>query len=114
MNYDKEILRFLCLAGHSGLSVRKIALHVHGACSTFFEPLKVEDVHRDVAAWLQRNSKGANPLVCRVGKRGMYAINYSSAKARQLLFDFEISDKEDILAKPCEEEKINNQLQLEF
>lgn len=88
MNYEKEILHVLCAAGNDGLSIRKISLHVHSACSTLFEPLDINVVHNEVASWLLRNSRGTSPLVCRIGKRGVYAINYSSPVARQIMFDF--------------------------
>lgn len=81
-------MRVLCVAGESGLSVHKIALHVHGACSTFFEPLDIADVQRDVASWLQRNSRGSDSLVVRTPKRGVYRVNTSSREVIQLLIDF--------------------------
>ena len=86
--YDKEITRVLCAAGKGGLSVHKIALHVHGACSTFFEPLDIVDVQREVASWLLRNSRGTHALVERTARRGVYRLNTSCNEVRQLLMDF--------------------------
>ena len=56
-------------AGQEGLSVQKISLHVRNACSSLFEPLDMEEVHRYVQAWLVRNVKGCCPMVLRTARR---------------------------------------------
>lgn len=89
MNYGQQILGILCEAGEAGLSVHKIAMHVHNACNSFFAPLRPDNVHRDVQAWLLRNSRTPDAPVCRCGKRGYYRINLNSTAARQLLLDFD-------------------------
>lgn len=88
MSYENEIIRVLCMAGPCGLSVHKIALHVHGACSSLFSPLDIGNVQGEVAAWLARNSRGSNAMVCRTGRRGVYSLNYQSKAVRQLELDF--------------------------
>ena len=88
MNYGQQILSILCEAGESGLTVHKIAMHVHGACNTLFAPICPDDVHRDVQAWLLRNSRTSDAPVCRCAKRGVYRINPGSSVVRQLMLDF--------------------------
>ena len=50
IKYETEIIRVLHAAGQEGLSVQKISLHVRNACSSLFEPLDMEEVHRYVQA----------------------------------------------------------------
>ena len=88
MNYQNEILAVLYEAGSDGLSVHKIAIHVHNSHNTLFSPIAFEVVRRNVQSWLLRNSKSSDPLVVRLDKRGRYKINMKSAKARQLIFEF--------------------------
>ena len=88
MNYEKEILHVLYEVGNGGLSVHKIAIHVHNACNSLFAPIAFADVHRDVQSWLLRNSRGVGSPVVRCGKRGYYAVNLSSSMATQLFLQF--------------------------
>ena len=36
-------------AGNEGLSVKKVARHVHNACNTFFATVSFEDIHNYVS-----------------------------------------------------------------
>lgn len=75
IKYETEIIRVLHAAGQEGLSVQKISLHVRNACSSLFEPLDMEEVHRYVQAWLVRNVKGFAPWFCvRQGEECMSSI----------------------------------------
>lgn len=95
IKYETEIIRVLHAAGPEGLSVQKISLHVRNACSSLFEPLDMEEVHRYVQAWLVRNVKGCCPMVLRTARRGVYVINMESRKVRQLEMEFlDIDDQE--------------------
>ena len=95
IKYETEIIRVLHAAGPEGLSVQKISLHVRNACSSLFEPLDMEEVHRYVQAWLVRNVKGCCPMVLRTARRGVYVINMESRKVRQLEMEvLDIADKE--------------------
>ena len=89
MNYTQYIIEVLCEAGNTGLSVRKIALHVYNSVNSFFAPADFDDVHRCVQAWLLRNSRQTDALVCRCTRRGYYRLNLASACARQMLLRFD-------------------------
>ena len=93
MNYGQQIISILCEAGEPGLTVHKIAMHVHGRCSTLFDPLRPDDVRRAVQAWLLRNSRTADAPVCRCAKRGVYRINHGSSVVRQLMLDFGVGEE---------------------
>lgn len=88
MNYEKEILRILYEAGKDGLSVHKIAIHVHNAHNTLFSPIAFEKVRLYVQIWLLRNSKSSDSLVAHCEKRGMYRINIHSSYAIQTIMKF--------------------------
>lgn len=92
MNYEKEILEVLYEAGPDGLSVHKIAIHVHNAHSTLFSPIAFDDVRLHVQAWLLRNSRFSDSPVKRCGKRGIYQLNLLSKKTRQMLLEFTDAD----------------------
>lgn len=88
MNYDQEILRVLCEAGSSGLSVHKISVHVHNACNSLFSPVDFTEVYRYVVSFLARNSRDSLSLVARTQVRGRYRLNPNSAKWNQLMLQF--------------------------
>lgn len=88
MNYEKEILKILYEAGNDGLSVHKIAIHVHNAHNTLFSPIAFEKVRLYVQIWLLRNSKFSDSPVAHCEKRGMYRINMHSSKAIQTIMKF--------------------------
>lgn len=91
MNYEKEILEVLYEAGNNGLSVHKIAIHVHNAHNSLFSPMAFEDVRQDVQAWLLRNSRHKESPVRHCQKRGMYRINLMSPIIRQQILEFDKS-----------------------
>ncbi len=94
VNYDKEILRILTDVGDKGLSVAKIARHVHHACNSFFEPVSLEEVHRYVAQYLLRNSKNPDSIIEKT-ERGIYHLNMSSKATQQLMLAFREDDSDD-------------------
>ena len=93
MDYGKAILHVLYEAGTAGLSVQKIAIHVHNANNSLFAPVAFDVVHREVQAWLLRNSRGKHPVVCHGDKWGYYTVNTMSSMAQQLALEF---DKESV------------------
>lgn len=93
MNYRKQILEVLFEAGHEGLSVHKIAIHVHNTSNTLFKPTSFDEVRRDVQLWLLRNSQSKTSPVTHCERRGYYRINMKSLETRQTLLNF---DKQDI------------------
>lgn len=104
MNYDREILFVLNEAGDKGLSVKKIARHVHNRCNSLFEEVQYEDVRRYVGDYLNRNSKLTGSIIERTEVRGVYRINMSSGDSRQLLFDF----KDDIDEEEKKEDEVED------
>lgn len=88
MNYAKEILTVLLEAGTEGLSVHKIAIHVHNAHNTLFSPVAFEEVRHNVQMWLLKNSRHTTSPVAHCEKRGMYRLNLMSKETRQMLFEF--------------------------
>lgn len=89
MIYDKQILQILTEVGEKGIGVQALAKHVYNQNRTFFFTPDVEEIHRYVQQYLLRNSKSAQSIIERTGKRGHYRLNtQNSADARQLLFEF--------------------------
>ena len=50
MNYGNEIIAVLYEAGNDGLSVHKIALHIHNTHNTLFSPTAFAEVRLKVQA----------------------------------------------------------------
>ena len=92
MNYAKEILTVLLEAGPEGLSVHKIAIHVHNAHNTLFSPVAFDEVRHNVQMWLLKNSRHKTSPVAHCEKRGMYRINLMSKETRQMLLAFGDND----------------------
>ena len=114
IKYETEIIRVLHAAGQEGLSVQKISLHVRNACSSLFEPLDMEEVHRYVQAWLGRNVKGCCPMVLRTARRGVSVINLESRKVRQLELEFLDTDEPQTIGDECADNVSDEELQLTF
>lgn len=96
--YNSEILRILVEAGDEGLSVKKIARHVHNACNTLFSTVSFDEVYTYVAQYLIRNSKNADSMITRTDVRGNYRINPRNEDSQQLMLQFqdECDEKENI------------------
>ena len=95
--YNSEILRILVEAGNEGLSVKKIARHVHNACNTLFSSVSFDEVYTYVSQYLIRNSKNADSMIARTDVRGNYRINPRNEDSQQLMLRFqdECNEKED-------------------
>ncbi len=97
MEYEKEIIRVLIEAGRKGLSIKKIARHIYNSKNSLFEELSFEDVHKSVAAYLQRNCKKRNSMVQRTQKNGTYRIRVSVKPTQlELFFKEEGDDTQDV------------------
>ncbi len=94
MNYDSEILFILNEAGTKGLSIRKIAIHVFNKYNGFFNAVSLEDVHRYVASYLNKNSKAPDSIIERTDVRGVYRLNLNDTSG-QLQFDFKNATSEE-------------------
>ena len=86
-------------AGNEGLSVKKVARHVHNACNTFFATVSLEDVYNYVSFYLKSNSKSQGSIIERAGTRGGYRINLDSKDSRQLMLQFQEDDETEPTAK---------------
>lgn len=95
--YNSEILRILVEAGNEGLSVKKIARHVHNACNTLFSNVSFDEVYAYVSQYLIRNSRNADSMIARTDVRGNYRINPRNEDSQQLMLHFqdECDEKED-------------------
>lgn len=88
MDYEKEILRVLYEAGEAGLTVQKIAVHVHNSCNTLFCAQTFADIHSEVQKWLWRNAQKQDSPVAHCDRRGAYRLDMKSSKAVQLFLEF--------------------------
>ena len=88
MTYKKEILETLYEAGNDGLSVHKIAIHVHNSRNTLFSPIDFNDVRIDVQRWLLANSRHSTAPVEHCEKRGLYRLNPKSHEMQKLMLQF--------------------------
>lgn len=110
MNYDQEILRVLCEAGAQGLSVHKIAMHVHNACNSLFNPVEFRDVYNYVRTFLARNSHAECSVVAKTSVRGRYRLNLNSNMGSQLMLQFK--DEADSAIKHTAMENTDKSLSL--
>lgn len=93
MVLDKEILRVLSEVGEDGLSIKKIAIHVHNACNSFFDRMSYDEVHAYVTGFLIRNSKKPHSLIEKGEQRGYYRLNRNSYMTQQLMLQFMDEEK---------------------
>ena len=88
MAYDRQILQILSDVGESGIGVRHLAKHVYNMNCTFFFQPDLHEIVSYVRKYLLRNSKSAQSLIERTGRRGYYRLNKNNADARQLMLEF--------------------------
>ena len=106
-SYDQKILKVLAEAGTDGLSIQKIVYHVYNSSNTFFETVSLEDVHRYVRLFLQRNSKNKDSMVESTGVRGVYRINEKSSDSQQLMLMFSDEVQEAEEKKPVVDQSLS-------
>lgn len=92
MSYAQEIIQILLKAPGDGLSAGKISKHVFNAQNTFFESVPYEQVHAQVLAFLQRQSKRPESPIERMDRRGYYRLNPDPLISRQLCIDFDVPE----------------------
>lgn len=95
MGYEKEILKILSEAGESGLSVQKIALHVHHSCNSLFNNVTYESVRREVIRFLINNSRKSGSIIEKTNRRGIYRLNIRNVNIGQFTFSFGEAEKEE-------------------
>ena len=88
MAYDRQILQILSDVGELGIGVQHLAKHVYNMNCTFFFQPDLEEIRNYVRKYLLRNSKSAQSLIERTGRRGYYRLNKNNADARQLMLEF--------------------------
>ena len=92
-------------AGEKGLSVKKIARHVFNKNNSLFNEITFDDVYRQVAFFLNKNSKSAGSIIERTQARGVYRLN-TSVVPRQLQFEFkDEKGTEHIGTAECDEDR---------
>lgn len=106
-SYEQKILKVLAEAGTDGLSIQKIVYHVYNSSNTFFETVSLEDVHRYVRQFLQRNSKNKDSMVESTGVRGVYRINEKSSDSQQLMLMFSDEVQEAEEKKPVVDQSLS-------
>ncbi|MBR6885680.1 MAG: hypothetical protein IKN01_08235 [Prevotella sp.] len=106
-SYDQKILKVLAEAGTDGLSIQKIVYHVYNSSNTFFETVSLEDVHRYVRQFLQRNSKNKDSMIESTGVRGVYRINEKSSDSQQLMLMFSDEVQEAEEKKPVVDQSLS-------
>lgn len=107
VSYDQKILKVLAEAGTDGLSIQKIVYHVYNSSNTFFETVSLEDVHRYVRQFLQRNSKNKDSMIESTGVRGVYRINEKSSDSQQLMLMFSDEVQEAEEKKPVVDQSLS-------
>ena len=88
MAYDRQILQILSDVGELGIGVQHLAKHVYNMNCTFFFQPDLQEIVSYVRKYLLRNSKSAQSLIERTGRRGYYRLNKNNADARQLMLEF--------------------------
>ncbi len=88
MAYDRQILQILSDVGELGIGVQHLAKHVYNMNCTFFFQPDLQEIRNYVRKYLLRNSKSAQSLIERTGRRGYYRLNKNNADARQLMLEF--------------------------
>lgn len=89
MNYESVIFNILLEAGEKGLTVSKIAKHVHHEVNSLFEQVDYEDVYRYVRRLIKKESRNSYSFFEHTQKRGCYRLNKNSEKYKQQLLDFD-------------------------
>ena len=88
MNIEKEIFHVLTEVGDTGLSIRKISIHVYNSCNSFFDDVPYEDIYNYVKQFLVRNSRNPDSVIEKTDIRGVYRLNTTLQENRQLMFRF--------------------------
>ncbi len=89
MTYEKEIVSILLQAGRRGLSVKKIAHHVHHEVNSLFEEVSYEEVYSSVRGFIWRHSRKRGSLFKHAAKYGYYRLNKNAERFRRLCINDE-------------------------
>ncbi len=100
MEYEQDITKILYEAGNDGISVKKLAMHVYNLRNGLFDKISYDDVYKDTAKYVKRNSKSDAGMIEKAEKWGHYRIKKKKRNYIQLLLNFES------VTDICAEEKI--------
>ncbi len=84
----EEILKILAEAGHGGLRVRKITLHVYNSQNSLFKKADLDEVKKCVLTFLQQNSRNKNDILDHPAW-GVYRLNPKSKQAKAIKMSFQ-------------------------
>lgn len=84
----EEILKILAEAGHGGLRVRKIILHVYNSQNSLFEKADLDEVKKCVLTFLQQNSRNQHDILDHPAW-GVYRLNPKSKQAKAIKMSFQ-------------------------
>ena len=74
MNIEKEIVKVLAEVGQSGLSSRKISIHVYNSRNSFFDDVPFELIYNNVRQFLFKCSRNPDSVIERTEQRGVYRL----------------------------------------
>ncbi len=89
VNYEKEVFDILLEAGEKGLTVSKIARHVHHEVNSLFERVDYADVYNSVRRLVNKESRNPYSFIEHTQKRGCYRLNKDSGMYMQQVLQFD-------------------------
>lgn len=87
MQVERYVIKTLSQAGRSGLASRFVSRHVYNEMNSLFNEVDFAEVNKAVNRYLINNCTGKCSIVERV-RHGVYRLNTTNQRARQLLFQF--------------------------
>ena len=89
MKYEDTIFNILLEAGSNGLTIKKVARHVHHETDTLFERVSFPEVYDVVCKIIYKESRNSCSFIERAPKRGYYRLNKNSGKYMQQILQFD-------------------------
>lgn len=105
--YKLQVLKILMDVGERGMSAALLSKHVYNLnCTLFYQP-DVDEIHRWVWSWLQRNARSRHPLVERTGRHGYYRLSRRGIvfmRQQQLLLNSNEPEQDTAVAEKPEQD----------
>lgn len=99
MNYDKDIIELLIMAGPKGISIKKISQYVFYNRNSFFDAVSYEEVFAEVRRYVYNGLRLKNPTLEHADSRH-YRICNRTQEGRQLLLQYkDVEEKDDKVAE---------------
>ncbi len=89
MKYEDEIFNILLEADNNGLTIKKIARHVHHETDSLFERVDFREVYDDVRKIIYKESRNSCSFIERAPRHGYYRLNKNSGKYMQQMLQFD-------------------------